>query len=130
MELTPGVVIAVAVVVVVGFVAVRWSRRHEAAAPVETRAAPAQRRAFAASDESSLVTLLLERAHEDTGVKVADDALARQRITEAAGKAIEELRARGSATISLPFITADASGPKHFSAEVKRNPDSTFVLQR
>jgi molecular chaperone DnaK len=61
---------------------------------------------------------------------VADDALARERIAQAAVKAMEELRTDGSATVSLPFLTADAQGPRHFSVRVKRNPDSSFEAQR
>jgi len=40
------------------------------------------------------------------------------------------LRADGSATISLPFLVADAGGPKHFNVQFKRNMDSTFELLR
>jgi len=46
----------------------------------------------------------------------------------AAEKAMEDLRADGSATISLPFLTADAHGPRHFNIRCKRNADSTFEL--
>ena len=70
------------------------------------------------------------RPFEQTGVNVADDALARERIVQAAVKATEDLRTGGSATISFPFLTADARGPKHFSVRFKRTRDSTFELQR
>lgn len=135
MELTPNAVIIFAVVVVVTFVLIRWARRHEAAPPVD---APGTRvrsngKTMAARDEREghpLINWLLDRASEQTGVRVADDPLARQRIVDAATKAMEDLRTGGSATISLPFLTADAQGPKHFSVSFKRNPDSTFELQR
>jgi hypothetical protein len=132
-ELTPGVVITFAVVVVVAFVVIRWSRRHEAAPPVDAPGTPVRSNMMAARDareSEPLVHWLLDRASEQTGARVADDPLARQRIVEAAVKAMEELRTGGSASISLPFLIADARGPKHFHVEFKRNRDSTFELQR
>ena len=132
MELTPGLVIIVAVVAVVGFVLIRWGRRHEAAPPVDAPDPLVRSNTMAAREEREshpLVNWLLDRAFEQTGVRVADDALARERIAQAAVKAMEDLRVGGSATVSLPFLTADARGPKHFSVQFKRNPDSTFELQ-
>lgn len=132
-ELTPGVVILVVVVVLVSFALIRWSRRHEAAMPGEAPAAPVRSSPMAAREgreSHALVNWLLDRAFEQTGISVADDPLARDRIVQAAVKAAEDLRAGGSVTISLPFLTADARGPRHFSVQFKRNPDSTFELQR
>jgi hypothetical protein len=132
MELTPGVVIIVAVVAVLGFVLIRWGMRHEAVAPAETPNTVVRANAMPAREErgsQTLVDWLLDRAFEQTGVRVADDALARDRIAQAAVKAMEELGTGGSATISLPFLVADARGPQHFSVEFKRNPDSTYELQ-
>lgn len=134
MELTPGVVILVAVAAVaLSLILIRWGRRGEAVAPVDAPVAPVgnNRMAGRASLENDmLMDWLLDRAFEQTGVRVADDALARERMAQAAVSAMEELRAAGSATVSLPFITADARGPKHFEVRFKRNPDSTFELQR
>jgi hypothetical protein len=132
-ELTPGVVILVAVVAVGSFVLIRWARRHEAAPPVEAPNAPVRSSTIAAREareSQPLVNWLLDRAFEQTGVRVADDALARERIVQAAVQAVEDLRTGEPATISLPYLTADAQGPKHFNVRIKRNPDSTFELQR
>ena len=133
MELTSGVIIFAVVAAVVIFVLVRLGFRHEAAAPVDAPHTPPRRSTMAAREEREshpLVNWLLDRAFEQTGVKVADDPLARKRIAEAAVNATEELRNGGSATISLPFLTADARGPKHFIVRFKRKQDSTFELQR
>lgn len=134
MELTPGIVITIALVVIAGFVLVRWNARHEAASPEEPRTAdapssvvPAASRDERASDP--LVNWLLDRASEQTGVPVASDAVARGRIAEAAAKAMDDLRAGRSTSINLPFLVADASGPKHFAVRFQRNVDSTFELQ-
>jgi Hsp70 protein len=132
MELTPGVIIFAVVAVPAIFVLLRWALRHEAAAPVDTPAPPARNSTMAvreARESQPLVNWLLDRAFEETGIKVADDALARERIVQAAINATEDLRTGGSATISLPFLTADARGPKHFNVQFKRKPDSTFELQ-
>ena len=133
MALTPSVIIFAIVAVAVIFVLVRWGFRHEASAPVDAPRAPARSSTMAAREEREsypLVNWLLDRAFEQTGVKVADDPLARERIVQAAINATEELRTGRSATISLPFLTADARGPKHFNVQFKRKPDSTFELQR
>lgn len=130
MELTPAVVIAVAVVtVVVGFVFIRWGRGREAAAPLDVRREPPRSRPMTtidASDAEALVPWLLDRVFEQTGVRADQDPLVRDRIAKAAGAAMESLRTHDSASINLPYLTADANGPNHFSIEFKRNPDSTF----
>jgi hypothetical protein len=132
MELTPGVVIVIAAVAVAASVlVVRWSRRSEAAPPVEVRVTPAPRNTTTADERESepLVAWLLDRAFEQTGVRVVNDALARDRIAQAAVQAMATLRAGESATISLPFLTADRRGPKHFNVRFRRKPDSTFVVE-
>jgi len=68
----------------------------------------------------AVVDWLLSQAFEQTGVRVADDQLAYQRIVEAAQKAIQSLKTQKIVTISLPFLTADASGPKHLEAQLSR----------
>jgi hypothetical protein len=63
---------------------------------------------------------LLTQAFEQTGVRVADEPLAYQRISEAAQKAMRDLKTQEAVSISLPFLTADASGPKHFETRLTR----------
>jgi hypothetical protein len=128
MELTPGVIVVI-VVVVVGLFVILRGRRHEAAAPNEmrhVRAAAPERPAFPSREADALVAWLLDRAAEQIGMRVDDDPLARQRITEAAATAQEELDGVGEASISLPFLTADASGPKHFAVTFTRTGTTTF----
>jgi hypothetical protein len=131
-DLNPGVVTVIGIVAIAAaIVLMRWGRRGEAAAPVESPIIPSgggMKRDD--RDSSSLANWLFERAYEQTGFRVTDDPLARERIVQAAAKAMDELRSGGTATISLPFLTADATGPKHFVIDVKRNADSTFAVQR
>ena len=57
---------------------------------------------------------------KDQGIDLSNDTLALQRIREAADKAKTELSSKASTEINLPFITADASGPKHLSMSLTR----------
>ncbi len=56
----------------------------------------------------------------ETGIDIHSDNMAMQRLKEAAEKAKIELSGVMSTEINLPFLTADASGPKHFSATLTR----------
>ena len=68
----------------------------------------------------AVVDWLLSQAFEQTGVRVADDQLAYQRIVDAAQKAVQTLKTQKTVTISLPFLTSDPSGPKHLEAQLSR----------
>ena len=57
---------------------------------------------------------------ENGGLDLRKDKMALQRLKEAAEKAKIELSGMTSANINLPFITADATGPKHFNADLSR----------
>ena len=59
-------------------------------------------------------------ARENGGIDLRKDKMALQRLKEAAEKAKIELSGVMSSNISLPFITADATGPKHFEATLSR----------
>ena len=60
-------------------------------------------------------------AKENGGIDLRKDKMALQRLKEAAEKAKIELSGMTSAQINLPFITADANGPKHFEATLTRS---------
>jgi molecular chaperone DnaK len=70
-----------------------------------------------------LVDYLADQFQKDNGIDVRRDPQALQRLFEAAEKAKVELSSVTQTQVSLPFITADASGPKHLQATVTR---STF----
>ena len=131
MELTSGpVIIFVVLVAAASFAVFRWGRRNEPAAPLDVRI-PVPGNTMAVRDgrqSSALVSWLLERALEQTGASVAEDALAVQRIAEAALQAMEDLQTHDSATISLPFLVAGAHGPSHFDVRFRRKADSTFEV--
>ena len=73
-----------------------------------------------------LVNWLIADFKEQEGIDLATDIQALQRLTEAAEKAKMELSTVEKTNISLPFITADASGPKHIDKELTRDVFETL----
>ncbi|MET9070345.1 molecular chaperone DnaK [Streptosporangium sandarakinum] len=67
-----------------------------------------------------IVDRLADEFQRDTGIDLRGDPQALQRLFEAAEKAKVELSAVTQTQISLPFITADASGPKHLNTTLRR----------
>lgn len=67
-----------------------------------------------------LVRHLVQQFKTDSGIDLSGDRMAIQRIREAAEKAKIELSSSLQTDISLPFITADASGPKHINTKMTR----------
>ncbi|RDI31821.1 molecular chaperone DnaK [Lentzea flaviverrucosa] len=70
-----------------------------------------------------LVDHLADKFKNDTGIDLRNDAQALQRLYEAAEKAKVELSSVAQTQVSLPFVTADSTGPKHLTETVTR---STF----
>ena len=70
--------------------------------------------------DDEIIKLLVEDFKRTNGVDLSGDKLAMQRLKEAAEKAKIDLSAVTKTTISLPFITADATGPKHLEYELTR----------
>ena len=68
-----------------------------------------------------LVNWLIKNFESKEGINLVTDIQALQRLTEAAEKAKMELSTVQETKISLPFITADASGPKHIDQELTRD---------
>jgi molecular chaperone DnaK len=70
---------------------------------------------------------LIEVFQKDTGIDLRDDRMALQRLKEAAEKAKCELSLEQESRITLPFISADASGPKHLNYVLTRRELETLV---
>ena len=70
--------------------------------------------------DNVLVNWLVTDFKEKEGISLIEDVQALQRLTEAAEKAKMELSTVEKTTISLPFITADKTGPKHIETELTR----------
>lgn len=74
-----------------------------------------------------LVEHLLNEFKKETGADLSGDRMAIQRIREAAEKAKIELSSATQTEINLPFITADASGPKHINMRLLRSQFEALV---
>jgi molecular chaperone DnaK len=64
---------------------------------------------------------------QDTGIDVSKDSVALQRIREAAEKTKIELSSTHTSNINLPFLTADAAGPKHLTHDITRSKFEQMV---
>ena len=70
--------------------------------------------------DEKIINLLVEEFKAKEGIDLSKDKLAMQRLKESAEKAKIDLSASTKTTISLPFITADATGPKHLEYDLSR----------
>ncbi len=77
--------------------------------------------------DNCIVLWLLSQFQEQENIDLSQDKMATQRLREAAEKAKIELSTLGSTTINLPFITADATGPKHLAMELSRSKFEEIV---
>lgn len=71
--------------------------------------------------DQRIVNWLIEEFKKDQGIDLIQDRQALQRLREAAEKAKIELSSMSETELSLPFITADASGPKHLQLKLTRS---------
>ncbi len=67
-----------------------------------------------------IIEFLVEEFKKDTGINLKNDPLALQRLKEAAEKAKIELSSSSQTDVNLPYVTADASGPKHLNIKLNR----------
>ena len=70
--------------------------------------------------DNKLIDYLAEEFKKNSGIDIRTDKLALQRVKEAAEKAKIELSSAKETEVNLPFITADASGPKHLVIKLNR----------
>lgn len=70
--------------------------------------------------DNRLINYLVEEFKREQGVDLRNDMLALQRLKEAAEKAKCELSSAQQTEVNLPYVTADASGPKHMNIKVTR----------
>jgi molecular chaperone DnaK len=74
-----------------------------------------------------IIDYLVEQFKKDQGMDLSQDSLALQRLKEAAEKAKIELSSSTQTEINLPYITADASGPKHLVIKVTQSKLESLV---
>ena len=71
--------------------------------------------------DQKIIHYLIDEFRKDQGIDLAKDALALQRLKEAAEKAKHELSSTLETEINIPFITTDVNGPKHFLMRFNRS---------
>ena len=71
--------------------------------------------------DQRVITWLADEFRKEQGIDLRQDRMALQRLKEAAEKAKKELSSSMSTEVNLPFITADASGPKHLTMTLTRS---------
>jgi molecular chaperone DnaK len=75
--------------------------------------------------DQRIIEWLLDEFKKDQGINLGNDPMAIQRLKEAAEKAKIELSSAQETDINLPFITADASGPKHMNIKLTGRSSSS-----
>ncbi|MCG7499904.1 molecular chaperone DnaK [Vibrio sp. Of7-15] len=70
--------------------------------------------------DNRMINYLVEEFKKEQGIDLKNDPLAMQRVKEAAEKAKIELSSAQQTDVNLPYVTADATGPKHMNVKVTR----------
>ena len=77
--------------------------------------------------DQRIIDFIADQFKKENGIDLRTDKLALQRMKEAAEKAKIELSSAAQTDINLPFITADASGPKHLNVKMSRSQYEAMV---
>ncbi len=77
--------------------------------------------------DTCIIDYLIKEFKSNTNIDLKNDSIALQRLKEAAEKTKIELSSKDLAEINLPYITADASGPKHLNIEITRSKLESLV---
>jgi molecular chaperone DnaK len=77
--------------------------------------------------DNRIIGYLSKEFQKESGIDIGKDPLAMQRLKEAAEKAKIELSSRQQTDVNLPYITADASGPKHLNISLTRAKFESLV---
>jgi molecular chaperone DnaK len=79
--------------------------------------------------DQKIIDYLIEEFKKETGTDLSRDTLALQRLKDAAEKAKIELSSGAQTEVNLPYITADASGPKHMNIKISRSKFEGLVTE-
>ena len=77
--------------------------------------------------DNRLISYFADEFKKDNGIDLREDKMALQRLRENAEKAKHELSSSSETDVNLPFITADASGPKHLNLKITRAKFESLV---
>jgi len=96
-----------------------WDDEHKAAT-FEVKSTSGDTQLGGTDMDNVLIDYICEQFKKDSGIDLKGDKMALQRLREAAEKAKVELSSSVTTDINLPFITADATGPKHLTLSLNR----------
>lgn len=96
-----------------------WGSKKEEATPYLEVGDPGQ---DPKAWDEALVGQLLEDFHKRHRIDLKRDEIAVKRIQDAAARARQELATASSTQLTIPFLAADASGPKTLAMELRRKP--------
>lgn len=96
-----------------------WDNEHKAAT-FEVLSTSGDNHLGGTDMDNTLIEYIINEFKNESGIDLKNDKMAFQRLREAAEKAKVELSSTVSTDINLPFITADASGPKHLTLNLTR----------
>jgi len=77
--------------------------------------------------DNEIINFLVSEFDKENGIDITNDKIALQRLKEAAEKAKVELSTSGQTDINLPYITADATGPKHLNLKITQSKFESMV---
>ncbi|PIW63513.1 MAG: molecular chaperone DnaK [Candidatus Omnitrophica bacterium CG12_big_fil_rev_8_21_14_0_65_50_5] len=97
-----------------------WDTEHKAAT-FEVLSTSGDNMLGGTDMDNALIDYIVGEFKKDSGIDLKNDKMSFQRLREAAEKAKVELSSTVSTDINLPFITADASGPKHLTMKIDRS---------
>ncbi len=97
-----------------------WFDKEHNASGFEVKATSGDTHLGGTDMDITLINYIAEQFKKESGIDLKNDKMAMQRLREAAEKAKVELSSTLTTDINLPFITADASGPKHLTMSINR----------
>ena len=97
-----------------------WFDKEHNASGFEVKATSGDMRLGGTDMDNALIDYIAGQFKKETGIDLKNDKMAMQRLREAAEKAKVELSSTLTTDINLPFITADAGGPKHLTMPINR----------
>ncbi len=103
-----------------------WDDEHKAAT-FEVLSTSGDNELGGTDMDNVLIAHICEEFKKTSGIDLKNDKMAFQRLREAAEKAKVELSSTISTEVNLPFITADASGPKHLTMTIERSKLESLI---
>ncbi len=97
-----------------------WFDKEHNASGFEVKATSGDTHLGGTDMDITLINHIADQFKKESGIDLKNDKMAMQRLREAAEKAKVELSSTLTTDINLPFITADASGPKHLTMSINR----------